>query len=276
MKSNKEIERSIIKTYRKEIWCRFVRGINEYDLIQPHDKIAVCISGGKDSFIMAKCFQELKRHRKMDFDLEFLVLNPGYKEENLNKIKENAKAMEIPIKIFDGRIFAYVETLEQSPCFICARMRRGHLYHFAKELGCNKIALGHHFDDVIETIVMGMFYGAQIQTMMPKLHSDNFEGMELIRPLYLVKEEDIKRWVKHNELDFIQCACQFSERSQSNDGTSKRAEIKRLIAHYRTINPNVDINIFRSVHDVNLSTLIGYHNDEMQYNFLDDYDKDVQ
>lgn len=274
MRSCKEAEKSIIKTYRKEIWGRFIRGIKDYEMIQENDKIAVCISGGKDSMILAKCIQELQRHGKIPFEAEYIVMNPGYNERNLQQIKDNAEFLQIPIKIFDAQIFDYVATLDQSPCYVCARMRRGNLYKFAQSLGCNKIALGHHFDDVIETILMGMLYGAQIQTMMPKLHSDNFEGMELIRPLYLVKEADIIQWCKHNELEFIQCACRFTEENEASGGaTSKRQEMKNLVAEFRKINPYIEINIFRSVHNVNLNTLIGYHDDKMSYNFLDDYDE---
>lgn len=275
MERYQEIERSLIKRFRKEIWVKFIRAINDYELIQPNDKIAVCISGGKDSMLLAKCMQEIQRHGKMDFELKFIVMDPGYNPQNRQKIIDNAKLMNIPIQIFDSSIFEYVSTIEQSPCYLCARMRRGYLYRFAQECGCNKIALGHHFDDVVETILMGMMYGGQIQTMMPKLHSKNFAGMELIRPLYLVKEEDIIRWCQYNDLEFIRCACKFTENQDTEHFStqSKRQEMKELISHYRTINPYVDINIFRSVHRVNLNTIIGYHDGEKEYSFLDDYDQ---
>lgn len=276
MKRYQEIERSIIKKYRKPIWRKFIQGIQEYDLIQEGDKIAVCISGGKDSMLLAKLMQELQRHGKTDFDLVFLVMNPGYNLINKQTIINNAEILNIPITMFETDIFDIVATVEESPCYLCARMRRGYLYKHAKELGCNKIALGHHFDDVIETILMGMMYGAKIETMMPKLHSKNFEGMELIRPMYKIKEADIIAWKEHNELQFIQCACRFTENCTMCDnggGGSKREEMKRLIKKLRQTSDVIDMNIFKSVHDVNLKTLIGYHNEEMKYNFLDDYDK---
>ncbi|MBQ7140713.1 MAG: tRNA 2-thiocytidine biosynthesis protein TtcA [Bacilli bacterium] len=274
MEKYEEIERSIIKKYRKEIWARFVKAIKEYKLVNDGDKIAVCISGGKDSMLMAKCFQELKKHGKINFDLEFLVMNPGYNEENAKKIEENAQILNIPIKVFSSDIFNVVDNFGgTSPCYLCARMRRGFLYNKAKELGCNKIALGHHFDDVIETILMSILYGAEVKTMMPKLHSDNFEGMELIRPMYYIKEKDILSWTKSNELVFINCACKFTEEINIDENKSKRKEIKELINKYRKINPNVDINIFRSVENINLSTIIGYHDGKIKYNFLDDYDE---
>ena len=275
MKRYQEIERSIIKKYRKPIWRKFIQGIQEYDLIQEGDKIAVCISGGKDSMLLAKLMQELQRHGKTDFDLVFLVMNPGYNLINKQTIINNAEILNIPITMFETDIFDIVATVEESPCYLCARMRRGYLYKHAKELGCNKIALGHHFDDVIETILMGMMYGAKIETMMPKLHSKNFEGMELIRPMYKIKEADIIAWKEHNELQFIQCACRFTENCTMCDnggGGSKREEMKRLIKKLRQTSDVIDMNIFKSVHDVNLKTLIGYHNEEMKYNFLDDYD----
>ena len=256
-----EIERSIVKKFRKEIWRKFTKAINEYELIQDGDKIAVCISGGKDSMLMAKLFQELERHGKKNFEVVFLVMNPGYNEINYETIVNNAKILNVPITVFTSEIFDIVAGEEESPCYLCARMRRGHLYSKAKELGCNKIALGHHFDDVIETILMGMLYGAQVQTMMPKLHSTNFPGMELIRPLYLVREEDIIHWMNYNDLHFIQCACRFTESCASCGGTekgSKRAEIKDLIRELRKKNPYIEKNIFRSVENVNLNTVIGY------------------
>lgn len=267
------IERSIIKKYRKEIWRMFVKAVRDYKMISEGDKIAVCISGGKDSFLLAKCLEELKRHGDINFDLVYLTMNPGYNQRNLDKLVENAKILNIPLDIFETNIFNVVEKTTDSPCYLCARMRRGHLYAKAKELGCNKIALGHHFDDVIETIVMGMLYGAQIQTMMPKLHSTNFEGMELIRPMYLVKEENIIAWAKYNELTFLQCACNFTEKNNLENVSSKRLETKNLIKELRKKYEDIDINIFRSVEDINLNTIIGYHKDDMTYNFLDDYEK---
>ena len=271
-----EIERSIVKKFRKEIWRKFTKAINEYELIQDGDKIAVCISGGKDSMLMAKLFQELERHGKKNFEVVFLVMNPGYNEINYETIVNNAKILNVPITVFTSEIFDIVAGEEESPCYLCARMRRGHLYSTAKELGCNKIALGHHFDDVIETILMGMLYGAQVQTMMPKLHSTNFPGMELIRPLYLVREEDIIHWMNYNDLHFIQCACRFTESCASCGGTekgSKRAEIKDLIRELRKKNPYIEKNIFRSVENVNLNTVIGYKKDGVRHHFLDEYDK---
>ena len=271
-----EIERSIVKKFRKEIWRKFTKAINEYELIQDGDKIAVCISGGKDSMLMAKLFQELERHGKKNFEVVFLVMNPGYNEINYETIVNNAKILNVPITVFTSEIFDIVAGEEESPCYLCARMRRGHLYSKAKELGCNKIALGHHFDDVIETILMGMLYGAQVQTMMPKLHSTNFPGMELIRPLYLVREEDIIHWMNYNDLHFIQCACRFTESCASCGGTekgSKRAEIKDLIRELRKKNPYIEKNIFRSVENVNLNTVIGYKKNGVRHHFLDEYDK---
>ena len=272
-----QIELSIRKKFHKAIFSKFAKAINEYELVKEHDHIAVCISGGKDSMLMAKLFQELKRHNKFDFELTFLVMDPGYSKENRELIEQNARLMHIPIQIFESDIFDAVDTIEKSPCYICARMRRGHLYKKAQELGCNKIALGHHYDDVIETILMGMLYGAQMQTMMPKLHSTNFEGMELIRPLYLVREEDIKHWRDYNDLHFLQCACHFTDTCSScrEDGTSnsKRLEIKKLIADLKKVNPFVEMNIFRSVENVNLSTVIAYKENGIRHHFLDNYDE---
>ena len=270
----KDIERSIIKKFRKPIWRRFTKAIREYELVQDGDKIAVCISGGKDSMLMAKLFQELSRHGKKNFEVVFLVMNPGYTEINYQTIKDNAKILNVPITVFESDIFNIVASEEQSPCYLCARMRRGYLYSKAKELGCNKIALGHHYDDVIETILMGMLYGAQVQTMMPKLHSTNFEGMELIRPLYLIREADIIHWANYNDLHFIQCACRFTEHCASCGGTekgSKRAEIKELIHELAQKDPVIEYNIFRSVENVNLNTVIGYKQDGVRHNFLDTY-----
>ncbi len=272
---NKQVERSLRKRFHKDIWRRFTKAINEYELISDGDKIAVCISGGKDSMLMAKLFQELKRHGKIDFEVEYLVMNPGYNQVNYDQILKNAKLLEIPITVFESEIFDVVADEDDSPCYLCARMRRGYLYSKAQELGCNKIALGHHFDDVIETIVMGMMYGAQIQTMMPKLHSTNFEGMELIRPMYLIREEDIIRWCEDNELEFIRCACRFTEKRDSYDDVgqvSKRAEVKELIKELRKRSPYIEMNIFRSVENVNVNTVIAYKKDGVRHHFLDAYD----
>lgn len=270
-----EIEQSIRKKFRKTIWCRFTRAVREYELVKEGDKIAVCISGGKDSMLMAKLFQELKRHNKFKFEVVFLVMDPGYSPANRQIIEANAKRMNIPITIFESDIFDAVFNIEKSPCYLCARMRRGHLYSKAKELGCNKIALGHHYDDVIETILMGMLYGAQMQTMMPKLHSTNFEGMELIRPLYLIREDDIKKWRDSNDLHFIQCACKFTDTCSTcgSENTSKRVEVKNLIRQLKETNPFVESNIFKSVENVNLSTVIAYKKDGVKHHFLDDYDR---
>jgi tRNA(Ile)-lysidine synthase TilS/MesJ/rhodanese-related sulfurtransferase len=271
----KQIERSIIKKYRKPIWCRFTKAVKEYDLIQDGDKIAVCISGGKDSMLMAKLFQEILRHGKKNFEVVFLVMDPGYNPINYQTILDNAKLLGLPITVFHSEIFDIVADEESSPCYLCARMRRGHLYSKAKELGCNKIALGHHYDDVIETILMGMLYGGQVQTMMPKLHSTNFEGMELIRPLYLIRESDIKSWAEYNDLHFIQCACRFTEHCASCGGTekgSKRAEIKELIHQLAQKDPIIESNIFRSVENVNLDTVVAYKQHGEKHHFLDTYD----
>lgn len=271
----REIEQSLKKKFKKTIWTKFTKAINVYELIKPNDKIAVCISGGKDSMLMAKCFQELKKHSKFDFDVKYIVMDPGYSPANRKIIEGNAKKLNIPITIFESDIFDSVYNIEKSPCYLCARMRRGHLYNFAKEQGCNKIALGHHYDDVIETILMGMLYGAQIQTMMPKLHSTNFEGMELIRPLYLVREDDIKAWRDYNNLHFIQCACKFTDTCTTcnNEETrSKRVEIKELIKTLKKTNPMVEKHIFRSVENVNLDTVIAYKQNGEKHSFLERYD----
>lgn len=271
-----EIEKSIRKKFHKTIFSRFTKAINEYELVKEGDKIAVCISGGKDSMLMAKLFQELQKHRKVNFDVIFLVMDPGYNETNRKVIEENARLLNIPITIFETNIFETVYEIEKSPCYLCARMRRGYLYSKAKELGCNKIALGHHYDDVIETILMGMLYGAQIQTMMPKLHSTNFEGMELIRPMYLIREDDIKHWRDYNDLHFIQCACRFTDTCTTcrEDGStgSKRMEIKGLIKELKEINPFIEGNIFKSVENVNLSTVIAYKENGVKHHFLENYD----
>ena len=270
------VELSIRKKFKKKIWSKFTKAVREYELVKEGDRIAVCISGGKDSMLMAKLFQELKRHNKFNFEVKFLVMDPGYSPENRKVIEENARKMKIPIQIFESNIFESVFEIEKSPCYICARMRRGYLYNFAQQMGCNKIALGHHYDDVIETILMGMLYSAQVQTMMPKLHSTNYEGMELIRPLYLIREAEIKHWRDYNKLNFIQCACRFTDTctscNPSNTG-SKRQEIKQLIAQLKKINPQIESNIFRSVENVNLNTIISYKKDDYQHSFLDDYDK---
>ena len=272
LEQKEKIELSIRKKFHKELFSKFAKAINEYDLIEPNDKIAVCISGGKDSMLLAKLFQELKRHNKFDFELVFLVMNPGYKKENADLIKENAELMGVPITVFESEIFSSVEHIEKSPCYICARMRRGYLYSKAKELGCNKIALGHHYDDVIETILMGMLYGAQVQTMMPKLHSSNFEGLELIRPMYLIREKDIIRWRDYNELRFLQCACKFTEDCADEVAESKRQEIKRMIAELEKQDSQIPGNIFKSVENVNLSTIIAYKDKEgNKHHFKDEY-----
>ena len=272
----KEVEKSIRKKFHKQLFSRFAKAINEYELVKEGDKIAVCISGGKDSMLMAKLFQELKWHNKFPFELVFLVMDPGYNAVNRQIIENNAKMLNIPITIFESDIFDSVFHIEKSPCYLCARMRRGHLYSKAKELGCNKIALGHHYDDVIETILMGMLYGAQVQTMMPKLHSTNFEGMELIRPMYLIREEDIKHWRDYNELYFIQCACRFTDTCSTcnPDGSSasKRMEVKHMIAQMKKTNPFVESNIFRSMENVNLDTVIGYKQNGVRHHFLEEYD----
>ena len=268
-----EIERSIIKKYRKEIWSKFVKAIKEYELIQDNDKIMVCISGGKDSFLLAKCMQELHRHGKQNFELEFVSMDPGYNKINRKLIEDNANKLNIPIKIFESDIFDVANTIaSESPCYMCARMRRGYLYSKAKELGCNKIALGHHFNDVIETTLLSMFYGSEVKTMMPKLHSDNFEGLELIRPMYLIKEEDIIAWSKSNELTFLNCACKFTEKVSSLEMESKRKEIKNLIKELKKVNPNIDNNIFKSLDNVNLNCVIGTKKNGIYNSFLNEYD----
>ena len=270
------VELSIRKKFKKKIWSKFTKAVREYELVKEGDRIAVCISGGKDSMLMAKLFQELKRHNKFNFEVKFLVMDPGYSPENRKVIEENARKMKIPIQIFESNIFESVFEIEKSPCYICARMRRGYLYNFAQQMGCNKIALGHHYDDVIETILMGMLYSGQIQTMMPKLHSTNFEGMELIRPLYLVREDDIKAWRDYNDLHFIQCACKFTDTCttcNNEENQSKRIEIKNLISELKKTNRFVERNIFKSVENVNLNTIVAYKKDGVKHNFLDTYDE---
>ena len=271
-----DIEQDLRKRHRKKLWCRFTKAIRDYDLIQEGDRIAVCISGGKDSMLMAKLFQELKRHNKFDFDLKFIVMDPGYVPENRQLIENNARRLNIPITVFESDIFESVFQIENSPCYLCARMRRGHLYSKAEELGCNKIALGHHFDDVIETILMGMLYGGQVQTMMPKLHSTNFGEMELIRPMYLIREESIKAWRDYHNLTFLQCACKFTENSvfvNEHENASKRREVKQLIKQLKKVNPFVENNIFKSVENVNLNTVIAYKQNGVKHHFLDGYDQ---
>lgn len=272
-----DVEQSIRKKFHKPIWSKFTKAINQYELVKEGDRIAVCISGGKDSMLMAKLFQELKRHNKFQFDVKFLVMDPGYSPANRQVIEENARKLKVPITVFESDIFDSVYNIEKSPCYLCARMRRGHLYSYAKELGCNKIALGHHYDDVIETILMGMLYGAQVQTMMPKLHSTNFEGMELIRPLYLVREDSIKAWRDYNDLHFIQCACKFTDTCttcNNEENQSKRMEIKALIQELKKTNKYVEGNIFKSVENVNLSTIVAYKEHGVKHHFLDTYDEE--
>lgn len=269
------IERSIVKKYRKEIWNPFIKAVKQYELIQSGDKIAVCISGGKDSMLMAKLLQELQRHSEVPFELIFLVMDPGYNEINRQKIESNAALLHIPITVFETNIFEIANNTEESPCYLCARMRRGHLYNKAKILGCNKIALGHHFNDVIETTVMGMFYGSQLQGMLPKLHSKNFEGMELIRPMYCIGEESILSWKRYNDLEFIQCACRFTENCTMCDnggGGSKREEVKILLRRLKRDNPNIEKSIFNSIHSVSLDTMVGYKAKGVYHSFLDNYE----
>lgn len=268
-----EIERSIIKKFRKDIWSKFIKAISDYELIKENDNIMVCISGGKDSFLLAKCIQELIKHGKFPFTAHYVVMDPGYNKVNRQLIEKNAKLLNVPIEIFETNIFDVTAKVEGSPCYLCARMRRGYLYSKAKELGCNKIALGHHFDDVIETTLLSMFYGSEIKTMMPKLHSDNFEGLELIRPLYLIKESAVLAWKKYNELTFINCACRFTENcSIVDDGTSKRKEMKNLVNNLRKINPSIDNNIFTSMNNINLNCVLGTKKDGKYTSFLDNYD----
>ncbi len=266
------IERSINKKYRKDIWNPFIEAVKRYELIQPNDKIAVCISGGKDSMLLAKLMQQLQRHSEFPFELTFLVMDPGYNPANRKKIEDNASLLEIPITVFETDIFTVADNTKENPCYLCARMRRGHLYNKAKELGCNKIALGHHFSDVIETTLIGMFYGSQLQGMLPKLHSQNFEGMELIRPLYCVHEDAIISWKNYNKLDFLQCACKMTERihgSEDGIGESKRQEIKLLIKELKKTNPNIENSIFNSIHAVCLDTMVGYKSDGKEHSFLE-------
>lgn len=274
LESYQLIERSVIKRFRKEIWNPFILAVKKYQLIQADDKIAVCISGGKDSMLCAKLMQQLQKHSDVPFDLVFLVMDPGYNEENRRKIMENAELLHIPVTVFKSQIFDIANSVEKSPCYLCARMRRGHLYAKAKELGCNKIALGHHFSDVIETTLIGMFYGSQIQAMLPKLHSTNFEGMELIRPMYCVHEDAIKAWCRYNDLEFIQCACRFTEEYKNNGNEnlmSKRQEVKDLLHELRKTNPNIERSIFNSIHAVCLDTMPGYKTHGEEHTFLENY-----
>ena len=268
----KEIERSIIKKYSKKIWSKFIRAVQTYNLIEENDRIMVCISGGKDSFLLAKCIEELMRHGKFYFEAKYVVMDPGYSDKHRQNIVEMAKILNLNIELFTSDIFRSVDNMQvDSPCYMCARMRRGALYNKAKELGCNKIALGHHFNDVIETTLLNIFYGSEVKTMLPKLHSDNFPGLELIRPLYLVCEEDIIAWMQSNNLKFINCACKFTEDINKNSG--KREEVKMLIKNMKKINPNVDVNIFKALDNINLEAVIGYKKGKIKYSFLDDYDK---
>ena len=273
MEKYKEIEKSIIKKYRKDIWCKFVKAVINYELIKENDKIMVCISGGKDSFLLAKCIEEIKKHSKIKFDVCYVCMNPGYSKKNEKLIIKNAKIMNIPLEMFESDIFDIVSKVDKSPCYLCARMRRGCLYNKAKELGCNKIALGHHFDDVIETTLLSMLYGAEIKTMMPKLHSENFEGLELIRPMYLIKEADIIAWAKYNKLEFLNCACKFTEENHiEKNNSSKRLEIKKLIRDLKEINPNVDYNVFKALDNINLNCILGTKKNGEYESFLAHYD----
>ena len=277
MEEYKEIERSIIKKYRKDIWSKFVKAVQDYELLEENDNVMVWISGGKDSFLLAKCIQEIQKHGKIKFNAHYVVMDPGYKDINKNLIISNAKKLNVPIEIFESDIFNVVDVIAtKSPCYLCARMRRGYLYSKAKELGCNKIALGHHFDDVIETTLLSMFYGAEIKTMMPKLHSENFEGLELIRPLYLVKEDDIISWKNANNLTFINCACRFTEKSAIDNNVSKRKEMKELIKNLRKINKEMDHNIFKALDNINLNCVLGTKKDGIYKSFLEEYNKTTQ
>ena len=273
MEKNKEIEKSIIKKYRKEIWSKFIKAVKEYELIKENDNIMVCISGGKDSFLLAKCIQELSCHGKIKFNAHYVVMNPGYNEKNAKKIEENAKIMDVPIEVFESDIFRTVDEIAfKSPCYMCARMRRGFLYSKAQSLGCNKIALGHHMNDVIETTLLSMIYGSEIKTMMPKLHSDNFEGLELIRPLYLIREKDIISWAKYNKLEFINCACRFTTETHNNETDSKRKEMKELVESLMKKNKNADYSIFTALNNINLNCVLGTKKDGIYKSFLEDYD----
>lgn len=272
MEKYKEIERSIIKKFRREIWSKFVKGVKDFNLISPGDKIMVCISGGKDSFLLAKCIQELERHGDVKFNACYVVMNPGYSERNISLIKKNAEILNIPITVFNSDIFEIANKLSpENPCYMCARMRRGHLYNKAMELGCNKIALGHHFDDVIETTLLSLFYGSEIKTMMPKLHSENFDGLELIRPMFYVKEHSIISWKNYNDLNFLNCACKFTEKVALDDSFSKRKQMKELIKSLRETNKDVDYSIFKALDNINLNCVLGVKKNGVYKSFLDDY-----
>lgn len=277
MQTLQNIERSIIKKFRKLIWSKFIKAIKDYEMVKENDKVCVCISGGKDSMLLAKCLQELKKHGKVDFELKFLVTDPGYDKDNLQKVLDNAHLLGIDINVVETHIFEIVQNVEDSPCYLCARMRRGHLYSSAKELGCNKIALGHHQDDVIETIMLNLCYGSEIKTMMPKLHSSNFEGMELIRPLYYIGEKDIIAWKNTNSLTFINCACPLNDACDLDEGSlpkiGKRREMKNLLKTIDEINPEIKQSIFRSLENVNIEAVIGYRKAGKRHNFMDDYEK---
>jgi tRNA(Ile)-lysidine synthase TilS/MesJ len=274
MEKYKEIEKSIIKKFRKDIWSRFMAAVTEYNLISENDKIMVCISGGKDSFLLAKCIEELQKHGKVKFEAVYVTMNPGYNDINKELILSNAKLMNIDLQMFETDIFDITGTVDGNPCYLCARMRRGHLYAKAKELGCNKIALGHHFDDVIETTLLSMFYGSEVKTMLPKLHSTNFKGLELIRPMYLVKEESVIAWSKYNNIKFLNCACKFTlDNSNMDENTSKRKEIKKLIKDLKNINNDIDYNIFKSMDNINLNCILGTKKNGEYESFLDHYDE---
>ena len=274
MEKYQEVERSIITKFRKEIWSRFVKGVANYEQIAEDDKVMVCISGGKDSFLLAKCIQELIKHGKFKFEAKYVCMDPGYNKKNRELIESNAKLLGIPIEIFESDVFQVAEKLNgESPCYMCARMRRGFLYSKAQELGCNKIALGHHFDDVIETTLLSLFYGSEIKTMVPKIHSENFKGIELIRPLFLVKEHDILQWVKYNELTFLNCACKFTEKVANHEDASKRKQMKKLINEFRKENKNIDNNIFNAIGNINMSCILGYRDiNGDEHEFVDYYD----
>jgi len=274
MEKYEEVERSIIKKFRKDIWCKFTKAVRDFKLINDGDKVMVCISGGKDSFLLAKCVQEIKKHGKVNFEAKYVVMNPGYRKENEDLIINNAKLLNIPIEMFKTDIFDVVYNVpSKAPCYLCARMRRGHLYNKAKELGCNKIVLGHHFDDIIETTLLSLFYGAEIKTMMPKLHSENFEGLELIRPMCYIKEKDIIAWKDYNELKFLNCACKFTEKSEIDEEASKRKMMKKLINELRKQEKDIDRNIFKALDNVNLNCVLGTKLDGEYKSFLDEYDK---
>lgn len=278
MEQYKMVERGIITTYRKRIWSKFIKAVKDYQLVNDGDKICVCISGGKDSMLMAKLFQELHRHSDVPFEVEYVVMNPGYNDRNLELIKSNLNLLNIPATIKDTNIFDVANSMDKNPCYMCARMRRGALYQIASDMGCNKIALGHHYDDVIETTLMNMLNTGTFQTMLPKLHSDNFDNMELIRPLYLIREKDIKTWVNSNHLKFLRCACKLTERIdkvKTGDSGSQRLETKKLIASLISYNANVESNIFKSAENINLDKSLGYIKDGKKHSFLDEYDKNV-